>query len=440
MGKLSFRNGMQMNDEKESSKKKEILTVLPKDEMVYPLLQHIGLPARPVVEVGETVLAGQRIAEANGVVSAHIISGVSGRVKAIEERMTAAGAVCEAIVIENDGEFRTAEGYGEKRDYTKLSKAEIREYIKEAGIVGLGGVGFPTHVKLSPKNEDKIEYVIVNGAESEPYLTADECLMTEEPEKIVDGLKILLWLFDNAKGVILIEKKKKAAVKRLSALVKSEPKIVVKAVDGRYPLGAERQVIKTVTGRKMNSSMLPTDVGCVVNNAGTVHAVYMAVAESTPLIKRVVTVAGDGVANPQNVWAYIGMSCAELAEAAGGCLGEPELFVSGGPLMGNALEQLAVPVGKTSSALLIMKKNEAERLPVSPCIRCGRCMDVCPSCLTPYRLLKCAEQEDRDGFVRLDGMECCECGACSYVCPAGKPLAQMLRQTRRSVLDERRRR
>ncbi|MBQ8797967.1 MAG: electron transport complex subunit RsxC [Lachnospiraceae bacterium] len=440
MGKTTFRNGIQMYDGKDLSKNKEISTVVPKGEAVYPLAQHIGLPARPVVEVGDAVSVGQRLAEAAGVVSAHVISGVSGTVKAIEERLTVAGTMCETIVVENDGEFRTMEGLGEKREYTSLSKGEIRDYIKEAGIVGLGGVGFPTHVKLSPKNEDGIDYVIVNGAESEPYLTADECLMTEEPEKIVEGLKILLQLFENAKGVILIEDNKPQAVKCLSALVKNEPRITVKAVKSKYPQGAERQAIKTVTGRKMNSAMLPTDVGCVVHNVGTVYAVYMAVAESTPLIKRVVTVTGDAVANPRNVWAYMGMSYRELAEAAGGFTEEPELFVSGGPLTGTALTDLELPVTKTSSALLVMKKKEAAKRLVSPCIRCGRCMEVCPSGLTPHRLIKCAEQTDCEGFVRLDGMECCECGACSYVCPAGRMLAQEIRQTRRSILEERRRR
>jgi len=186
--------------------------------------------------------------------------------------------------------------------------------------------------------------------------------------------------------------------------------------------------------------MLPADVGCVVNNVGTVHAVYMAVAESTPLVRRVLTVTGDAVANPQNVRAYIGMSYAELAEAVGGLCKEPELLVSGGPLTGNALTGLEVPVTKISSALLACAKKEAAELPISPCIRCGRCMEVCPSRLTPHRLMKCAEQANSEGFVRLDGMECCECGACSYVCPAGRPLTQAFRQTRRSILDERRRR
>lgn len=440
MGKMTFRNGIQMYDGKDLSKDKKISTAMPKGDAVYPLVQHIGLPARPVVEVGDAVLVGQRLAEAAGVVSAHVICGVSGTVKAIEERLTVAGTMCEAIVVGNDGEFRTVEGFGEKRDYKSLSKGEVRDYIKEAGIVGLGGVGFPTHVKLSPKNEDGIDYVIVNGAESEPYLTADERLMTEEPEKIVEGLKILLQLFDNAKGVILIENNKPQAVRCLSALVKNEPRITVKSVKSKYPQGAERQAIKTVTGRKMNSTMLPTDVGCVVHNVGTVYAVYMAVAESTPLIRRVVTVTGDAVANPQNVWAYMGMSYRELAETAGGFTEEPELFMSGGPLTGTAITDLEMPVTKTTPALLAMKKNEAAKLSVSPCIRCGRCMEVCPSCLTPHRLIKCTEQSDREGFVRLDGMECCECGACSYVCPAGRPLAQEIRQTRRSILEERRRR
>lgn len=440
MGKKTFRGGIRTDDGKVLSKNKPIAVLFPKGDAVYPLSQHIGLPARPVVAVGDKVLVGQRIAEGNGVVSAHVVSAVSGKVKAIEERLTVSGAMCESIVIENDGAFELAEGLGKKRDYTVLSKEEIRQYIKDAGIVGLGGTGFPTHVKLTPKRDDAIEYVIVNGTECEPYLTADDRLMREEGKKIVDGLKILLRLFENAKGRIVVTEEKKEAIRVLSDLVKGESRIELQLVKAKYPQGAERKVIQVVTGRKMTSSMIPVDIGCIVHNVETVLAVYRGVAESFPFIRRVVTVSGDGVKEPQNVLVCVGTSFEELLELAGGAKGEPGLYVAGGPMRGTRLAELSVPVTKTVSAFTVFAKNKRGTVSASPCIRCGRCVSVCPGGLVPRTLIKYAEADQKEGFVKHDGMECCECGCCSYVCPAEKPLMQKFKQLRRSILDERRKR
>ena len=440
MGKMTFRGGIQTDDGKALSRNKPIAVLFPKGEAVYPLSQHIGLAAKPVVEVGDKVLVGQRLAEAGGVVSAHVISGVSGTVKAIEERPTVSGAMCRSVVIENDGAFATVEGMGTKRDYVILSKEEIRQYIKDAGIVGLGGTGFPTHVKLAPKRDDAIEYVIVNGTECEPYLTADERLLREEGRKIVEGLKIVLRLFENAKGRIVVTEEKKEVIRVLSGLVKREPRIELQVVKAKYPQGAERKVIQVVTGRKMTSSMIPVDIGCIVHNAETVLAVYRAVAESIPFIRRVVTVSGDGVKEPQNVLVCIGTSFGELLHLAGGAKGEPELYVAGGPMRGTQLTDLSVPVTKTVSALTVFARNKAATVPAGPCIRCGRCISACPSGLVPRTLINYAEVSDKEGFVKKNGMECMECGCCSYVCPAGKPLAQKVKQLRRAILDERRKR
>lgn len=450
MGETTFFGGFHRNDGKALTKEKPIAVLFPKGDAVYPMQQHIGLPARPVVEVGDRVLVGQRIGEGGGVVSAHVLSGVSGRVKAIEERRMASGSMCQVVVVENDGAFETVEGFGKKRDYTALSKEEIRQYVRDAGIVGLGGTGFPTHVKLTPKRDEAVEYVIVNGMECEPYLTADERLMVEESQRLVDGIKIMLQLFENAKAVIAVGDDKKEAIKVLSGLVKKEDRITVKVIKAKYPLGAERQVIYAVTGRKLTASMIPADVGCVVHNVETVLAVYRAVAESIPFIRRVITVSGDGVAEPRNFQVCFGTSFEELLEAAGGKGGETELsetggadgnaelFVAGGPMRGMALTDLSIPVTKTTAAFTVLAKKEAVAEMTSPCIRCGRCIMACPGHLVPQKLMKYAENDRRNDFVRLGGMECCECGSCSYVCPAGRQLTQNFRQLRRSILDERR--
>lgn len=437
MGNATFRGGIHMYDGKDLSKDKPTQVLLPKGNLVFPMSQHIGAPAKPIVAVGDKVLVGQRIGEASAFVSAHVISSVSGTVKSVERRLTVAGTTCDSVIIENDGEYKTIEGFGESRDYTKLTKEQIRGYVKDAGIVGMGGAGFPNHVKITPKNDDAIDYVIVNGAECEPYLTSDYRMMLEETEKIVGGLRILLQLFEKAQGIILIEDNKPDAIEKIKKLVEGDARITVKVAKTKYPQGAERQIINVATGRKINSSMLPTDAGCVVDNIDTVISVYMAVAQSTPLIRRIITVTGDAIANPQNFSVRTGTHYSELIEAAGGFTVQPEKVISGGPMMGLALFDMELPVTKTSSALLAFAKDPAAGMPTTACIRCGRCLSVCPSRLVPQKMMEYAENFENEGFIGLDGMECYECGTCTYVCPAGRRLTQAFKQTRRSILDER---
>jgi electron transport complex protein RnfC len=436
MGRSTFPGGIHTYDGKELSMDKPTTVLLPKGELVFPLSQHIGAPAKPVVAKGDMVLAGQKIAEAAGFVSSNIISSVSGIVKEIEKRLTVQGNMVESIVIENDGEYRTVEGLGEERDYTKLGKNEIRGFVKEAGIVGLGGAGFPTHVKLTPKEDGKIDFVIVNGAECEPYLTSDYRMMLEEPEKIIGGLKIMLRLFENARGIIAIEDNKPEAIRRIKELTAKEERIEVVALKTKYPQGGERQLVYAVTGRKLNSKKLPSDVGCIVDNIDTVISVYMAVARNTPLIRRIITVSGDAVKDPRNFNVAVGIDYWELLEAAGGFTERPEKIVSGGPMMGNAMYTCNVPVTKVSSAFLGFLKDEAS-VQESPCIRCGKCVTACPLRLMPFELAALSNRQDEDGFVRRDGMECCGCGCCSYVCPAKRSLTQSIMQTRASVLAKR---
>ena len=407
-------------------------------EMVYPLSQHIGAPAKAIVKVGDEVLVGQKIAEAGGFISAVVVSSVSGRVKKIEPRVTAGGAKSISIVIENDGQYTAVEGLGEDRDATKLSKQEIRDIVREAGIVGLGGAGFPTNVKLTPKDESKIDYIIVNGAECEPYLTCDYRMMIEEPERLIGGLKVMLQLFENAKAVIGVENNKPKAIEKLRALVKDEPKISVEALRTKYPQGGERSLIYAVTGREINSSMLPADAGCVVDNVNTVMAIYDAVCKRTPILERVITITGDAIKEPQNFKVRTGMNYNDIIEAAGGFKADPKKILSGGPMMGQAMYTTDVPVTKNSSSLTCFLEDEVEKNPESPCIRCGRCGEVCPEFLVPVLMMKSCMNGDSAGYEKLYGMECIECGSCSYICPARRPLTQAFKQMKRRIGEERR--
>lgn len=435
MGRSTFPGGIHPFDGKELSMDKPTTVLLPKGDLVFPLSQHIGAPAKPVVAKGDKVLMGQKIAEASGFISANIISSVSGVVKDIEKRLTVQGNMMDSIVIENDNEYRTVEGFGKEQDVSVFSKEEIRSRVKEAGIVGLGGAGFPTHVKLTPKDDSKIDYVIVNGAECEPYLTSDYRMMLEEPEKIVGGLKIMLRLFEKAKGIIAIEDNKPEAIRKLKELTAKETGIEVFALKTKYPQGGERQLVYAVTGRKLNSKKLPSDVGCVVDNVDTVISIYNAVARNTPLIRRIITVSGDAVKNPQNFNVAIGIDYWELLEAAGGFVDRPEKIVSGGPMMGVAMYNTNVPVTKVTSAFLGFLKDKAA-VEEQPCIRCGRCVFACPLRLMPFELAALSNRNDEEGFVARDGMECCGCGCCSYVCPAKRSLSQSIMQARASVLSK----
>lgn len=436
MALLTFKGGIHPYDGKDLSKDKPIRNVLPKGELVYLLSQHIGAPAVPVVQKGDHVKVGQVIAEAGGFVSAPIHASVSGTVKGIRKQRNVTGGLGDAIVVENDGNYEEIE-WPERKPLEQLTGAEILQYIKEAGVVGMGGAGFPTHVKLAPKEPEKIDYVIANCAECEPYLTSDYRRMMEEPDKIVAGLKAALKIFPHARGILAVEDNKKDAAEKLREAAKGESEIQVMVLKTKYPQGAERQLIYATTGRQINSSMLPADAGCVVDNCDTIYAIYQAVYKGRPLMHRIVTVTGDAIAEPQNFRVCTGTNYAELVEAAGGFKTQPEKIVSGGPMMGFGLYDLNVPATKTSSALLCLTKDEVAAYEPSNCINCGRCVTVCPGRVIPSRLADMAERHDQEAFVKANGMECCECGCCSFICPAKRPLTQYIKSMRKIVLANR---
>lgn len=433
MAKLTFAGGIHPYDGKDMSKDKPMKAVLPKGDLVYPLSQHIGAPAVAIVKKGDRVLAGQKIAEASGYVSAPVYATVSGTVKTIEPRRVVTGDSVMSIIVENDEKYEETE-YSTVDSYRELTREEIIERIKEAGVVGMGGAGFPTFIKLSPSEPEKIDYIIANCAECEPYLTSDYRRMIEEPEKIVEGLKIILSLFDNARAILAVEDNKADCIDILKKLTKNEKRISVKALKTKYPQGAERQIIYATTGRSINSKMLPADAGCILDNVDTIVAVYHAVMRGMPLMQRIVTVTGDAVSDPRNFLVRIGTSYRELVDEAGGFKKLPAKIISGGPMMGFSIFDLDVPTTKTASALLCMTQDEVSRMEPGACINCGKCVEVCPGRIVPKMLSDYAEHYNEDAFLKHQGMECCECGCCSYVCPARRPLTQTIKSMRKIQL------
>lgn len=444
MKKITFQGGVHPSDQKQFSRDIPFSVYMPKGEMVFPLSQHIGAPANPVIQKGDEVLAGQVIAEAAGFVSANIISSCSGKVKAIEKRMIVTGTKVMSIVIENDGEFRTVEGIGAEVDYTTLTKEEILGKIKDAGIVGLGGAGFPTHVKLAPKDPEAIQYVIANGAECEPYITCDDQLMRGHADEIITGMEILLSLFPNAEGVVIIEENKPEAIAAMKKACEKSAKIRVLEVQTKYPQGGERSCISVVTGKHLKLGMLPADLGCVVDNVTTIHAIYNAVCKSTPLMTRGFTVSGNAVKNPANYIVRIGTSFEELLEASGGIKDCEELkkAICGGPMMGFAMANLNVPITKQNNALTLLASDPVEtaEAQMTACLRCGRCNDACSLGLVPQMMAVAAERKDYEKYEKkLYGLECVACGSCTFVCPAKRPLMQLFKHTKAEIMAAKKR-
>ncbi len=433
MALFTFKGGIHPDDGKSLAKDQPIRKILPTGTLIYPLSQHIGAPAVALVKKGDHVLKGQKIADAGGFVSAPIYASVSGQVKSVEKHLNPTGSSVDCILVENDGDYKEVE-YLPVKPLDKMSRDEIIGQIGEAGIVGMGGAGFPTRVKLSPKEPEKIDYIIANCAECEPYITADYRRMLEHTGELVSGMRVVLSLFEHAKGVFAVEDNKKDCIAKLREAIKDEPRMEVCELVTKYPQGAERQLIYAVTKQAINSTMLPADAGCIVDNVETLIAIHHAVIEGKPLTERIVTVSGDAVKAPGNFRVLLGTNHEELVAAAGGFVTEPEKIISGGPMMGFAMITTDTPVTKTSSALLAFAKDVVAQSAESACINCGRCVEVCPSRIIPSRLADYAKRQDEAAFVAQNGLECVECGSCSYVCPAKRQLKQAIGSMRKTAL------
>ena len=438
----TFHGGVHPAEHKELSKESPLTQLLPKGELVYMTNQHIGKPASPVVKKGDRVLAGQIIAEAGGFVSANIVSSVSGTVKAVEPRKNASGGSAMAIVVENDGEYTLAEGVGVECDTNGLTGQEILSKVQKAGIVGMGGAGFPTHVKLTVKTPEKIDYVIANGAECEPYITCDDQLMRTKAAEIVEGMEYMLRLFPNAKGVVVVENNKPEAIAAMERACQGHDRVYVQPVKTKYPQGGERSLITVITGKHLKLGMLPADAGCVVDNVATIYAIYRAVKFNEPLMERGFTVSGDAVQHPGNFIVKIGTSHQELVDACGGFKQDPKKVLSGGPMMGFAMTGLEAPICKNNNALTCLTVDEVEIAEgqMTACLRCGRCSRACPLGLSPQLMQVAAIRKDYDRYEhKLYGLDCIGCGCCTYGCPAKRPLMQLFKTTKAEIMATKKR-
>jgi Na+-translocating ferredoxin:NAD+ oxidoreductase subunit C len=437
MNLLTFKRGIHPPHGKHFTENKQIENLLPKGNLVFPMSQHIGAPCEPVVKKGDRVLVGQKIGEAKGFVSAPIYSSVSGTVKEVSPQLHPNGTKVVSVVVENDNLYEEVSTMVPRNDYAKLSKEELLKIIQEAGIVGMGGACFPTHVKLAPPPDKKIDHIIVNAAECEPYLTCDHRLMLENSKEIVEGLKIVLQMFPGVKGYIGIENNKMNAVQSMKDAAKDASNIEVVVLKTKYPQGAEKQLIYAVTGREVPSGKLPADAGCIVQNVGTVFEIHNAVVKGRPLMERIVTVTGEAVKEPKNLRVKFGTSFNELIEACGGFKEDPVKIISGGPLMGTTVSTLNLYVMKGTSGILCLTKEQAVLPEQSSCIRCGRCIDACPMNLIPTTLDSLVNRRQYDDFAKNNGMDCIECGCCTVVCPAKRHLTQSCREGKRSVMANR---
>lgn len=425
MGLKTFPGGIHGDDHKRYSKNAPIEVFPLPDKVVIPLSQHIGAPAKAIVKVGDTVKTGQLIAEQNGFVSIPMHSSITGKVTKIGRFPHPSGSMQQAIEITRTGDDEWVELVDD--DYTTLSAEEMKNRIKEAGICGMGGAGFPTAVKLSPPPDKPIDTIIINGVECEPYLTADDRIMLERSEDMLKGLKIFMKIAGASKAYIGIEANKPEAINKLKNLVKDEKDINVVGLKLKYPQGAEKQLIYACTKRKVpNKGGLPMAVGVIVQNVGTAVAAFEAVRYKKPLIERVITISGKIVKNPKNLLVRIGTMFSDMVDYCGGTTDVVAKIISGGPMMGFAISTLNAPAAKGSSGLILMNKHESRTYSENTCIRCCSCVDVCPMNLLPSKIANDVKYEDWAEAKSAGAVDCIKCGCCAYVCPAHIRLIQWI--------------
>mgnify|MGYP002543035502 CR=1 FL=1 len=432
----AFFGGVHPNDMKAATNEKAIEQLAAPAEVVIPMSMHIGAPCKPIVAVGDKVKIGQRIGEPGGFVSAPIHASISGTVKAVEPRPFSMGGKMMSVVIENDFQDEVSEEVKPVADPDSLTPEQLVEIVKNAGIVGQGGATFPTHVKISSA-VGKADTIIVNGAECEPYITADHRLMLEHGEKIIGGVRFIMKALQLDHAFIGIEDNKMNAVNHLKELVGDAKDITVQALRTRYPQGAEKQLIQAITGREVPPGKLPADVGCCVFNAATTAAIYDAVALGQPVYQRVITITGSAVKNPVNLLAPVGTPFSHLIEEAGGFNGTPARVISGGPMMGFAQYDMSVTMGKASNCVLCLSKEDMPAVSANPtCIRCARCVNVCPMHLTPLFMNMFAKARRWSEVEEYRIMDCMECGSCQYICPARIPLVQQFRTAKFAIRQQ----
>ena len=411
-------------------------------QVVIPVGQHIGAPAVPVVAVGDRVKVGTLIAQSGGFVSANVHSSVSGTVTKIDNMPDAFGLKKMSIVIDVDGDEweESIDREGDMKRTFNLEPAEIVKKIADAGIVGMGGATFPTHVKLSPPPGKVADVLVINGVECEPYLTSDHALMLEKADEVLMGVQLLMKAAKVNRALIGIENNKKDAIKLLRKKAEVKMGIEVVPLKMKYPQGSEKQLIAALTGREVPSGALPVEVGAIVQNIGTAYAVYEAVVKNKPLIERVVTITGKSVKSPKNLLVRIGTPISSLIEQAGGMPEDTGKVIGGGPMMGKAMVNVDSPVMKGTSGVLLMRERDSKRAVIENCIRCGKCLTVCCMGLQPYLLAKLSEQKLWDEAEANAIYDCLECGSCSFTCPAHRPLLDYIRLGKGTVMKRMRER
>ena len=431
----TFRlGGVHPQDNKLSASAPLAQLPLPK-QVTIPIIQHIGAPAKVVVQRGDTVKVGQVIAQHEGFISSNIHASCSGRIGIIEEVMDSTGFKHLAVNIRVKGDdwLETIDRTDTLVEEISLSRDEIVARVMDAGVVGMGGAGFPSHAKIKVPEGKTIDTLIINGVECEPYLTADHRLMLEKPREIIVGIRILMKALGVSRAIIGIEDNKHDAIELFDEWLRGDKQIEVQPLEVQYPQGGEKQLIQAVLDREVPSGGLPADVGVIVHNVGTTFAIYEAVQKNKPLVERVITVTGKDVKQPSNLWVRIGTPVIELITAAGGLPESTGKVVSGGPMMGKAIADLEVPVAKGTSGILMIAQAETKRAEEYNCVHCGKCIEACPMGLEPYRLLLLSKVGQSEKSKRENVLDCIECGSCSFVCPSNRPILDYIRLSKTKV-------